>query len=54
QLSDWGIRPRWVVSSEQAAGVVNGYEHPARLGADRWAAIIGARQRSAPSRAGCS
>lgn len=46
QLANWGIQPRWVVSSAHAAGVVNGYEHPARLGADRWAAIIGARQRA--------
>lgn len=46
QLADWGVKPRWVVSSASAPGVVNGYEHPARLGADRWAAIIGARQRA--------
>ncbi|MBC7700808.1 type III pantothenate kinase [Aquabacterium sp.] len=46
QLANWGVKPRWVVSSAQASGVVNGYEHPARLGADRWAAIIGARQRA--------
>lgn len=46
QLSDWGIRPRWLVSGVQAGGVINGYEHPQRLGSDRWAAIIGARQRA--------
>ncbi|MGH6647749.1 type III pantothenate kinase [Aquabacterium sp.] len=46
QLANWGVKPRWVVSSTRASGVVNGYEHPARLGADRWAAIIGARQRA--------
>ena len=46
QLANWGVPPRWVVSSALASGVVNGYEHPARLGADRWAAIIGARQRA--------
>lgn len=46
QLANWGVKPRWVVSSARASGVVNGYEHPARLGADRWAAIIGARQRA--------
>lgn len=46
QLANWGVKPRWVVSSARASGVVNGYEHPARLGADRWAAIIGARQQA--------
>ncbi|MDE2400904.1 MAG: type III pantothenate kinase [Burkholderiales bacterium] len=46
QLAHWSFKPRWLVSSAQAAGVINGYEHPARLGADRWAAIIGARQRA--------
>lgn len=45
QLESWRIRPRWVSSQARAAGVVNGYEHPSRLGADRWAAIIGARHR---------
>ncbi len=27
-------------------GVANGYDHPMRLGADRWVAMIGARHRS--------
>jgi len=45
QLAEgWGLAPRWVAASRQAAGVENGYEHPHRLGADRWAAIVGARQ----------
>lgn len=43
QLELWDIAPRWLVPSAQAGGVVNGYEHPTRLGADRWAALIGAR-----------
>jgi type III pantothenate kinase len=34
-----------VVPAPEEAGVTNGYEHPARLGADRWVAMIGARQR---------
>ncbi|MBX3620196.1 MAG: type III pantothenate kinase [Rhizobacter sp.] len=42
QLEIWDIDPRWVVSSAHAAGVTNGYEHPARLGPDRWVALIGA------------
>ena len=37
--------PRWVVSSLAEAGLVNGYDHPTRLGADRWVAMIGARHR---------
>jgi type III pantothenate kinase len=45
QLEIWDIPPRWVVSSAQAAGVTNGYDHPNRLGADRWVALVGARQR---------
>ena len=45
QLELWDLAPHWVISSPQEAGVTNGYEHPARLGADRWVAIIGARHR---------
>ena len=45
QLELWDVAPRWVVSSAEAGGVVNGYEHPTRLGVDRWVALIGARQR---------
>jgi type III pantothenate kinase len=41
----WEIPPRWVVSSAFAAGVTNGYDHPNRLGTDRWVALIGARHR---------
>ncbi|CAN5445854.1 type III pantothenate kinase [soil metagenome] len=37
--------PRWVMSSGAEAGLVNGYDHPTRLGADRWVAMIGARHR---------
>ncbi len=38
--------PRWVVASAAEAGIVNGYDHPTRLGADRWVAMIGARART--------
>jgi type III pantothenate kinase len=52
QLEIWDFDPRWVVSSNHAAGITNGYEHPARLGADRWVAMIGAwhhvRSRGGP------
>lgn len=45
QLELWDVTPQWVVSSPAEAGLVNGYDHPARLGSDRWVAMIGARQR---------
>ena len=45
QLEHWDVNPQWVVPSPGEAGVVNGYDHPGRLGADRWVAMIGARQR---------
>jgi type III pantothenate kinase len=45
QMEHWDTAPRWVVSRAQEAGVTNGYEHPARLGSDRWVALIGARHR---------
>jgi type III pantothenate kinase len=52
QLELWDIAPRWIVPGAHAAGVTNGYDHPTRLGADRWAALAGARwhvlQRGAP------
>ena len=45
QLELWDALPRWVVSSPEEAGLRNGYDHPARLGADRWVAMIGAHHR---------
>jgi type III pantothenate kinase len=45
QLELWDVEPRWVVSAPHAAGVTNGYDHPGRLGVDRWVAMIGARHR---------
>jgi type III pantothenate kinase len=45
QLEQWDVTPQWVVSSSAEAGLSNGYDHPARLGSDRWVAMIGARQR---------
>lgn len=45
QLELWDIEPSWVVPSAAEAGVSNGYDHPGRLGADRWVALIGARAR---------
>ena len=45
QLELWDFTPHWAVSSTFEAGVTNGYDHPTRLGADRWVAIIGAYAR---------
>ena len=45
QMDLWEVAPRWVVSSPQEAGLTNGYDHPSRLGADRWVAMIGAHHR---------
>lgn len=39
----WSVAPRFVVASASACGVRNGYTNPAQLGADRWAALVGAR-----------
>ena len=36
--------PRWIKSTRAQCGVRNGYDHPAQLGCDRWAALIGARR----------
>jgi type III pantothenate kinase len=41
----WDVPVQWVVASAAEAGLVNGYDHPTRLGADRWVAMIGARHR---------
>ncbi|MDB5884226.1 MAG: putative transcriptional acitvator, Baf family [Polaromonas sp.] len=45
QMEIWDVLPRWVVSSPQEAGLTNGYDHPTRLGSDRWVAMIGAHHR---------
>ncbi|HVE53436.1 MAG TPA: type III pantothenate kinase [Ramlibacter sp.] len=42
----WDVPAHWVVASAAEAGLSNGYDHPTRLGADRWVAMIGARQRT--------
>jgi type III pantothenate kinase len=45
QLEIWDIAPHWVVAKDAEAGLRNGYDHPSRLGADRWVAMIGAWHR---------
>jgi type III pantothenate kinase len=41
----YGKRPEFLIPGPATAGVKNGYKDPARLGADRWAAVIGAYHR---------
>lgn len=45
QLEIWDVHPQWVVPRLHEAGLSNGYDHPSRLGADRWVAAIGAYHR---------
>jgi type III pantothenate kinase len=45
QMEIWDVPAHWVVPSTAEAGLTNGYDHPTRLGADRWVAMIGARHR---------
>jgi type III pantothenate kinase len=47
QLVRWRIMPEWLIATEAAGGVVNSYTRPSQLGADRWAALVAARQRMA-------
>lgn len=42
-LASIGLEPEWFHSSAECCGVSNGYEDPTQLGADRWAALVGAR-----------
>lgn len=42
----FNLRPEFLVSSAERCGVKNGYTDPARLGADRWAAVIGGFHRA--------
>lgn len=41
----WGSRVNWLSAQARACGVTNRYARPAQLGADRWAAAIGAHVR---------
>ena len=40
-----GRDPEFVIATEYAAGVRNGYANPGQLGVDRWLAVIGAFKR---------
>lgn len=39
----FGVAPRLIRAEREAGGVTNRYARPEQLGADRWAALIGAR-----------
>ncbi len=41
----WDVSAQWVYASASEAGLTNGYDHPTRLGSDRWVAMIGAWHR---------
>ena len=47
QLVRWRVAPEWLIATEEACGVRNGYALPSQLGADRWAALIAAHARLA-------
>jgi type III pantothenate kinase len=46
QLARWRLPVEWLAATAEAGGVVNRYETPAQLGADRWASLIAARRRA--------
>lgn len=43
----WGVEPEWVQAQAAGFGIINRYTEPARLGADRWALLVGARRHVA-------
>ena len=45
-LTSLDLEVHWLSPSERAGGVHNGYMAPESLGADRWAALLAARQRT--------
>jgi len=44
-VGHWGCRPGWFHAVPESLGISNGYADAAQLGADRWAAVLGARGR---------
>lgn len=44
QFSRWTVAVRWVSGSRSQGGVTSLYDDPEQLGADRWAALVGARE----------
>jgi type III pantothenate kinase len=54
QLARFRVVPEWLVPSAAAGGVVNRYERPDQLGADRWASLVAARRRLVSSTEGAA
>jgi type III pantothenate kinase len=46
QLTRWRLVPEWLSACASACGVTNRYARPSQLGADRWASLVAAWQRS--------
>ncbi|WP_298294473.1 type III pantothenate kinase [Thiomonas sp.] len=44
ELDTLGLHCQWIGAQAEQCGVRNGYVTPSLLGADRWAALLGARQ----------
>jgi len=42
-LARFAVQADWLASAPSQCGVTNEYEHPEKLGVDRWCALIGAR-----------
>lgn len=42
----WSLSPTFVQATAAAGGIVSAYAEPARMGVDRWLAMIGARART--------
>ena len=42
--SQWGVTAHYIQATPSALGVINAYAEPARLGCDRWAAMLAAYQ----------
>ena len=41
-VGNWALHPEYAVVTGACCGVVNGYAEPARLGVDRWLAVVAA------------
>lgn len=55
QFAALGVPVSWIASTPLACGVSNGYDDPARLGTDRWAAMVAAWRRGlAPCIVACA
>jgi type III pantothenate kinase len=44
-VDKWGIQPWFARTASQSNGLVNSYADPARMGVDRWLAMLAAREK---------